>query len=454
MVANTQRRVIALEKTDPALRKTRNVAADKADINQFALALSKEFRGGALYTPARGWFTRSLPGSALWQEDAEGLRMRESITEHLAKAHANSTIVRGFRATELVKAMEPLLAFGGPWDGAPELAGLPDGGILDLQTATQLENPEMCRVSKRLGAIPAGKPSGLWIEVLEQIVGSDIAGWLKVWAGYCLTGHIREHKFVLCTGGGRNGKSLIIEAITHVLGEYAKQLPPHALLEGHNQHSEWLARLDGARFASAGDMPAGSWDLPLLKMLVAGTPVAANFMRRGSFDLQPKAKIMMAANQKPALRTVDVAIRERLVLIPFPRTFTEDEVDKKLPEKLKREAGGILTWALEGAQQYLTEGLPKVPDVARLAAINYLTAEDQYAAWVDQCIKLKPAAFASSNELVESYNQFSGSAIRRATRLLEYLEQKFPVAVGKRRVEPGKSPIHGVLGCSVVPVVP
>ena len=276
----------------------------------------------------------------------------------------------------------------------------------------------------------------------------------KVWFGYCLTGHIREHKFVLCTGGGRNGKSLIIEAISFVLGEYAKQLPPHALLEGHNQHPEWLARLDGARFASAGDMPSGSWNLPLLKMLVAGTPVAAHFMRKGSFDLYPKAKIMMAANQKPSLRMVDVAIRERLVLIPFPRTFTEDEVDKKLPEKLKNEASGILTWALEGAQQYLTKGLPKVPEVAKVAAVNYLTSEDQYAAWVDQCIKLNPAAFASSNELVESYNQFSGSAIRRATRLLEYLEQKFPVAVGKRRVEPGKSPIHGVLGCSVVPVVP
>ena len=208
------KRVVAF---DVALRRTRD-DANRADINQAALALSNKFQGRALYTPARGWFTRSWPDSALWQEDAEGLRMRESITEHLAKAHANGSIVRGIRATELVKTMEPQLAFGGPWDGAPELVGLQDGGILDLKTATRLKDPEMSRVSKRLGAIPAGKPSGLWIEVLEQIVGLDIAGWLKVWVGYCLTGHVREHRFVLCAGGGRNGKSLIIEAITHVLG--------------------------------------------------------------------------------------------------------------------------------------------------------------------------------------------------------------------------------------------
>ena len=134
---------------------------------------------------------------------------------------------------------------------------------------------------------------------------------------------------------------------------------------------------------------------------------------------------MMAANQKPSLRMVDVAIRERLVLIPFCKTFTEDKVDKKLPEKLKNEASGILTWALEGAQQYLSEGLPKVPDIARLAALNYLTSEDQYSAWVDECIQFDPNAFTSSKNLKESYNQFSGSAMKRATRLLEYLEQNF-----------------------------
>ena len=291
MVANTQRRVIPLKKTDPALRKTRNVAADKADINQAALALSNKFKGRALYTPARGWFFRSQSGYGLWNEDSEGLHMREWTTQWLADAHAAETVVRGIRATELVKAMEPQLAFGGPWDGAPELVGLQDGGILDLKTATRLKDPEMCRVSKRLGAIPSRKPSRLWIQTLEEIVGPKIANWLKVWFGYCLTSHIREHKFVLCTGGGRNGKSLIIEAITHVLGEYAKQLPPHALLEGYNQHPEWLARLDGVRFASAGDMPSGSWNLPLLKSLVAGTPVAARFMRRGSFDLHPRQRL-------------------------------------------------------------------------------------------------------------------------------------------------------------------
>ena len=230
-------------------------------------------------------------------------------------------------------------------------------------------------------------------------------------------------------------------------------MPPHALLEGHNQHPEWLARLDGVRFASAGDMPSGSWNLPLLKMLVAGTPVAVHFMRRGSFDLYPKAKIMMAANQKPSLRMVDVAIRERLVLIPFCKTFTEDKVDKKLPEKLKNEASGILTWALEGAQQYLSEGLPKVPDIARLAALNYLTSEDQYSAWVDECIQFGPNAFTSSKNLKESYNQFSGSAMKRSTRLLEYLEQNHKLIMSRERMKPCTNPVHGIRGCAVVPSV-
>lgn len=425
--------------------------AEKAEINQVALLLSDNFRGQACYTPARGWFSRLENG--VWYEDTEGLRIRERVTKHLAEAYDKDTVVRGIRATELVRAMEPLLAFEGPWDAAPELVGLPDGSIWNLSTCTRVNIHDPCRISKRLGTMPGKETSRLWIQTLEDIVGYELAKWLKIWLGYCLTGHIREHKFVLCTGGGRNGKSLIIEVITHVLGEYAKQLPPHALLEGYNQHPEWLARLDGVRFASAGDMPSGSWNLPLLKSLVAGTPVAARFMRKGSFDLQPRMKFMMAANQKPSLRMVDTAIRERLVLIPFFRTFTEDDADRELLEKLKRESGGILTWALEGAQQYLAEGLPEVPDAARKAALNYLTSEDQYSAWVDECIQFDPNAFTSSKVLVESYNQFSGISMKRATRLIEYLEQNHQVVICRQRVKQGKNPVYGVQGCAVVPFV-
>ena len=105
--------------------------------------------------------------------------MREWTTQWLAGAHSAGTVVRNIRATELVRAMEPFLAFEGPWDGAPELVGLPDGSVMNLRTRTRLKNPERCRVSKYLGTTPAKESSGFWVQTLEEIVGPKIANWLK-----------------------------------------------------------------------------------------------------------------------------------------------------------------------------------------------------------------------------------------------------------------------------------
>jgi putative DNA primase/helicase len=46
---------------------------------------------------------------------------------------------------------------------------------------------------------------------------------------------------------------------------------------------------------------------------------------------------MIAGNQKPALRTVDEAIRRRFHLVPFRVVIPIDERDKQLSDKLVAE---------------------------------------------------------------------------------------------------------------------
>src|SRR6266436_8900843 len=75
-------------------------------------------------------------------------------------------------------------------------------------------------------------------------------------------------------------------------------------------------------------------------------------MRR---NRERSGRSFFAGNHKPALRTVDEAIRRCIDLIPFTVTIPADKRDKDLSEKLKAEWPGILQWAIEGCSRSPTD---------------------------------------------------------------------------------------------------
>ena len=59
----------------------------------------------------------------------------------------------------------------------------------------------------------------------------------------------------------------------------------------------------------------------------------------------------------PEIREDDLAFFRRLKIIEFKNSFSKEQMDKKLPSKLKLEASGILNWCIEGYRKYCEEGL-------------------------------------------------------------------------------------------------
>lgn len=65
-------------------------------------------------------------------------------------------------------------------------------------------------------------------------------------------------------------------------------------------------------------------------------------MRQDYFEFAPSHKLWLAANHKLIVRGSDHGIWRRIHLLPFTVTIGEKQRDKKLLEKLKVEAPGIL----------------------------------------------------------------------------------------------------------------
>ena len=101
-------------------------------------------------------------------------------------------------------------------------------------------------------------------------------------------------------------------------------------------------------------------------------------MRKDFFEFQPTHHLWLAVNHKPTIRGTDAGIWRRIRLIPFLVSIAEEEQDKRLPEKLQRDARGILAWMVRGAVEWAAHGLGE-PDEVRMATAAYRSEQDVLA---------------------------------------------------------------------------
>lgn len=317
---------------------------------------------------------------------------------------------RSIEAVEkLARSDRRLAATVAQWDAEPMLLATPEGTI-DLTSETTPPPDPSHYLTKATRISPEPGVPTLWLAFLHRITNGDeqLIAFLQRMLGYCLTGSTKEHALFFLYGAGRNGKSVFVNTVAHVLGDYAIAASMDVFTEKkHDNHPEELARLRGARLVTAQETEQGRrWAEARIKQLTGGDVIAARFMRQDSFQFRPVFKLLVAGNHKPSLRSVDEAMRRRIHLIPFTVTIPEDEVDPDLEEKLRAEAPQILNWMLEGCQAWRRERLAPPPTV-RQATDDYLHQEDVLGQWLEENCNFNKAAQERSSHLFEDWRTYA-----------------------------------------------
>lgn len=218
-----------------------------------------------------------------------------------------------------------------------------------------------------------------FLRVLGEVQpDGDVRAFLQRWFGYCLFGHGAEQVFLFCFGGGQNGKSTVIDAVAHVIGDYATTIDINTLLDsGAKRGSEAspdIARLPGKRMLRASE-PGGRamFDEAKIKSLTSGEPIIARHLNRDFFEFMPVFSLTISGNHKPRIQGQDLGIWRRILLLPWLVTVTRR--DRDLPARLRAEAAGILNWLLDGAAEYCRRGLDP-PESVRVATEHYRQDSD------------------------------------------------------------------------------
>lgn len=293
------------------------------------------------------------------------------------------------------------------WDADPDVLCTPEG-IIDLKTGETRPpvRTDYCTKQTTVAPAPPGTPCDRFLNFLDRITkkNGELIGFLQRYLGYCLTGHVHEHVFAFLYGTGANGKGTFIKTVSNILNDYCVTSPIEMFLRSnYDRHPTEVARLHKVRLTVAQETPEGrSWDESKIKNMTGGDVLTARFMRGDFFDFPPTHKLIIAGNHMPSLLSVDVAMRRRLLLIPFVVTIPEAERDRDLSEKLKNEHPAIVRWMIDGCLRWRETGLG-APESVRVATDQYFDEQDDVARWLEDCIDRKPRAFTSSKALFRSW---------------------------------------------------
>lgn len=267
-----------------------------------------------------------------------------------------------------------------------------------------------------------------WLKFLDESLGSkERIQTLQEFMGYSITKETKFEKALCMTGEGRNGKGVITYVLHHLIGEenisdlgleYFGDTQMIRVLVNKMVNISEEVRENAVNFDAE------------FKKITSGEPITVNQKYVDIYSFRPFCKLIMNINNFPHISDKSRAFYERLLVIPFDKTFEEEERDSDLKHTLVREElSGILNWVLEGQKRLFDRGNFVITEesskfISSLKKENnpveqfkdeeinfskkdldgfYTTKDDIYKCYREWCTKTSHKAYATSKFFMQLY---------------------------------------------------
>jgi len=218
---------------------------------------------------------------------------------------------------------------------------------------------------------------------------AEMRRFLQRWFGLSMTALTGEQKFAFLYGAGANGKSVLVDLMAKLMGDYAASAKIESITgrnrRGGGDATPDLMPLIGARFVRASEPDQGQHlKEGLIKELTGGEPILVRALNENFVLVYPRFKLTISGNHKPEIHGGDDGIWRRVLLVPFDVQIPPDERDPDMINKLWAERSGILNWLIAGLLDYLAHGL-QVPEQVTAATQEYREDSDPLASFLTVC---------------------------------------------------------------------
>ena len=345
-----------------------------------------------------------------------------NLSEEQAKAitrHAHQSEKRErIKATISLAESEPTIpVVPDKLDADPWLLNCKNGTV-DLRTGELKKHNRQDLITRVVpyDYSPEGKEPARWLSFLERIFNNDteLISFVQRLLGYSLAGVVREHILAIFYGKGDNGKSVLLETLREILGEYGMVATASLLLAmKHKGHPTDIADLFRKRFVYAIETDDGRHIAEAtVKQLTGGDSIRTRRLYENSWQFTPSHTLFLATNHKPDVTGTDHGIWRRLRLVPFDVRIPKAEQDAELKDKLLLEAPGIVRWLVQGCVEWQRLGLSE-PGAVTKATGDYRQEQDTLGRFFEEHCLIGSAYRVKFSALYECYKNWAETSGER-----------------------------------------
>lgn len=258
-------------------------------------------------------------------------------------------------------------------------------------------------------AYDAGAACPQWEQFLDDVFEGDAERKrsLQQWFGYNLTRDNTQQKFAVFCGPPAAGKSVTLTVLGAMLGAENVATPSLTTLwrfYGMETIFTKMAALIGD--AHLENQGKGLAILDKLKSVVGGD--RQNVDRKNKTELanlRVSTKFTIAFNEMPQLPDSAAALRRRMHVIPFQRSF-EGQEDRGLGGRLAAEMPGIVAWSIRGLVDLRACGCLDQAQAGRAVLEDFTRLGSPISEFKEDCCELSPDALVPCRTLWEAWREW------------------------------------------------
>lgn len=393
------------------------------ELSEKMLQGAKEENRAALLQVAEATAKHAETGAA---EDADAL---EKAKADATRAKAYLTHAKNSRNAVRIKNMlelsKPALVIkADKLDANPFDLNTP-AGIVELTTGRIRPHERSAYCSQITQTVPDNRGAEMWREFLNTITCGDgsIQGFLQLVAGMSLIGAVYQEGIIIAYGGGRNGKSTYFNALGAVLGDYTGSIDIKVITTDRANKGASLATLRGRRLVITGELEEHQrLSVATLKQLASTDRLVIEEKFKQPEVVKQTHTLVLFTNHLPRVGSTDNGTWRRLIVVPFNATIPAGAGVQNYADVLVKEAGGaILSWAIEGAVNFVRNGFRlDIPEVVEEATEAYREREDWLTNFINErCIR-EPNARVGASDLYREYREWAESTGDYVRRLNDF----------------------------------
>lgn len=197
---------------------------------------------------------------------------------------------------------------------------------------------------------------GLFLKFLNEVIPEiELQNILAEYLGsiFVQNSVLKLEKALFLYGTGSNGKSVVFDIISAILG--SNNLSNYSL-ESLTKDKDSRAMI-ADKLLNYCSETSTSVQSEMFKKLVSKEPIDVRPVYKSSFIMQDYARLMFNCNELPSDIEHTHAFFRRFLIIPFKVTIKEKDQDRNLSTKIiNSELPGIFNWILEGMKRLLKNG--------------------------------------------------------------------------------------------------